>query len=166
MRSRCTWMRSRSVRRRSSHMRSRATRMRAWCSCMGSTSRGRLRLGMQSSRWLRIDDWDWCCPSRMAYWKRSREWMIVWMVWPRHGVGTVARMCGTLPEMTIDHTVSSRSIAFKFLSRVTKKGQLLHFRRACRSAFDFGSVLGYRSNGVDVDGSLRSTATLIEVMSV
>ena len=93
--------------------------------------------------------------------------MIVWVVWPRHGGMVVARMRVILHEMAIDFTVPLGTIiAFKRLSRVTKSLLHLHLRRACCCAFDFGSVLGYWSNGVDVDSSLRGIAALVEVMSV
>ena len=91
--------------------------------------------------------------------------MVVWVVWAGHGGMIIARMGSMLHEVAIDLTVPIGAIAaFQRLSRVTKSILHLHLRRACRRAFDLGSVLRFQSNGVDVNGT--GSGCLVEVVSI
>ena len=92
--------------------------------------------------------------------------MIVWVVRAGDGGMIIARMRSIHHEVAIDITVPVATLAFQRLSRVTKSALYLHLRRACRRAFDLGSVLRYRFIGVDVNGTLSGSASLVEVVSI
>ena len=93
--------------------------------------------------------------------------MIVWVVCAGHGGMIIARMGSIFYEVAIDLTVPIGALAaFQRLSRVTKSVLHLHLRRACRRAFDLGSVLRYQSKGVDVNGTLGGSGCLVEIVSI
>ena len=74
-----------------------------------------------------MDYWNRCRSSRMAYWQSWGQFVIVWVVWLRHGGMVVARVGAILLEMTVDFTVALGTIvAFKCLARVTESVLHLH----------------------------------------